>query len=67
VTAVEAGRRLGGRWFPELFDGRHSFTPEQIGGAHPCAGPVTGSTPANKDGFRAMNDALGVRAERIPA
>jgi hypothetical protein len=78
VTVVEEGRRLewlGRLLLPGIFDGRHAFLLERLGGdrtrltqAETFSGflvPITGKTlKQTREGFVAMNQALGARMER---
>jgi hypothetical protein len=78
VTVVEQGRRLewlGRLLMPGLFDGRHSFTlePTENGTRLTQEETFTGALvpvvglAKTEAGFRAMNEALRTRAERIAA
>lgn len=78
VTVVEEGCRLewlGRLLMPGLFDGRHSFTlePTESGTRLTQEETFTGALvpliglAKTEDGFRAMNEALRERAERVAA
>jgi hypothetical protein len=81
ITAVEPGERLewlGHLGLPGVFDGRHSFHLEPLGGrttrltqAEEFSGwlvPLMGSAlERTRAGFEAMNEALRLRAEEAPA
>jgi hypothetical protein len=81
VTTVDEGKRLewlGRLILPGVFDGRHSFQLEDLGGgrtrltqAEEFSGllaPLTGKVlERTRAGFEAMNEALRLRAEKAPA
>ena len=81
ITVVEEGKRLewlGRLVLPGVFDGRHSFLLEDLGGgvtrltqAEEFSGllvPLTGTIlERTHAGFEAMNEALRLRAERAHA